>query len=651
VCGIAGVYRLGAEPPTEVERAADRELVATMLRAIEYRGPDDHGLESRGRATLGVRRLAILDVAGGHQPLADPSGRVWAIQNGEIYNYPALRSALAARGELRTGTDTELLPHLWLEHGPRCVERLRGMFACAIHDTRDDTLLLARDALGVKPLYVAEDGSRLLFASELKALLCDPRLKRELDPVQVARYLALGFVAGGGTVFRGIRKLRPGCRLVLGPGGRREDRFWSWPGFFHGAEPGPGDEEARAAEVARRLAASTESMLLSDRPVGILLSGGIDSSLLVALLPEPLRRELRTFTVGFEGGGHHDEREVARRVAGHLGTRHFESLVALDVAADLPRVAAFLDEPCADPAAVPAMCVAGAASEHVTVLLSGTGGDEVFGGYRRYRLPGLLERLAWLPRALAGWGARRLGDGAQHRRTRLGERLVHLRKALEARARPDFPAAYLSTFEPASPARWREALAIGAEPDAVTRDLMEELAAERGGLPASAEETAFAVDHHYYLPDDLLLKEDRMTMASSVEGRVPFLDQDLVAFAAGLPLASRFDRGAGKAVLRRIARRVLPAEIAERPKHGFSVPVEDWLRGPLDGLVGDVLGGAGSGVFEGAALRRWHDEHRRGRDRSGPLWAALLWELWWREVGSATPARLAGAGRPIRGRG
>src|SRR5258705_3148487 len=303
MCGIAGIYRLGQHPPTDAERSQDRECVAQMLRAIEYRGPDDHGLESIGRVTLGVRRLAILDVAGGHQPISDPSGRVWAIQNGEIYNYPELRAELGARHEFRTRTDTELLPALWIDHGPAAVERLRGMFAFAIYDTTDETLLLARDALGVKPLYVAEAGDRLLFASQLQALLCDPALARTLDPGGIARFLALGFVPGAGTVFRGVRKVRPGCRLVVRPGGTREERWWTWPEFFTGSVAPGTSVEAMADEIGRRLADSVQAMLLSDRPLGVLLSGGVDSSVLGALLPPEGRRGTPPFPIRFREAG------------------------------------------------------------------------------------------------------------------------------------------------------------------------------------------------------------------------------------------------------------------------------------------------------------------------------------------------------------
>jgi asparagine synthase (glutamine-hydrolysing) len=644
VCGIAGIYRRGERPPSEAERAADRALVREMLKVIRYRGPDDEGLECVGRVTLGVRRLSILDVAGGHQPLHDVSGRVWAMQNGELYDFAALRRDLSVRHTLRTHTDTELLPYLWLEQREDFLRSLRGMFALAVYDTADETLLLARDPVGVKPLYVAECGDRLLFASELKALLCDPALPRELDDEALIAFLGLGWMPAELTPFRAVRRVLPGCRLVLTPRGRRDERYWEWPRFFADRDAVSAPIERLADEACRRLGQSAVSMLMSDRPLGVLLSGGLDSSLLVALLPEEVRHEIRTFSIGFEDAGHHDERHYAGLVARHLGTRHREYTVPLEVAVELPRVMTYLDEPLADPAAVPAHLVARAAASEVTVLLSGTGGDEVFGGYLRHRLPGLLRWARCLPRPLAAAGARLLGDRALHRRSVAGERLVHLRKLLEARGRPDFLSAYLAAFEPAPSARWSEAFAGSIPPGRVVETMSRRLSAGLGRAPEGPAETALAVDHLFYLPDDLLLKEDRTTMGASVEGRVPYLDPPLVHFAAGLPLATRFEDGLGKRLLRVVARRLLPSGIADRPKHGFSVPIEDWLRGPLDGLVGDVFSGPGSGVFRMEALRRWHSEHRSGRDRSGALWAALSFELWWRLVGSAPPARVAGHG-------
>jgi asparagine synthase (glutamine-hydrolysing) len=648
MCGIAGIYRFGDAPLGESTWAEDHDRVTAMLRAIEYRGPDDAGLEQPGRVTFGARRLSILDVAGGHQPLSDASGRVWAAQNGELYDMPRLRADLATRHTFRTHGDTELLPYLYLEKGVAAVEGLRGMFAVAIHDTDDGTLLLARDPLGVKPLYWTRVGDRLLFASELKALLTDPAVPRELDMDGVGRYLALSYVPGEATVFRAIRKLRPGCRMVVTPSGLRIERYWAWPDFTPAPALADAPLDALAEQVSERLAESARAMLLSDRPVGVLLSGGVDSSLLAALLPEELRRETRTFSIGFEDGGHHDERMYARQVAEHLGTRHHESTVSMDLARDVPRVFALLDEPCADSAAVPAYLVAREASEHVTVVLSGTGGDELFGGYQRHRLPALLATLDWLPRGLARAGAQWLGDRDHHRRTVTGERLVLAGKLLEARGREPFLDSYLSTMQPAPPARWREATALAADPTTVAAKLAEEMAAELGHLPEDPAAIAAAADHLWYLPDDLLLKEDRTTMGASIEGRVPYLDDALVRHAATLPPRARLEGATGKRVLRRLAEQKLPPGISSRRKHGFSVPIEDWLRGPLEELAGDTFASAGSGLFHRDVLQRWHDEHRRRVDRSGPLWAALCFETWWREVGAADATRLAEFGKPLR---
>jgi asparagine synthase (glutamine-hydrolysing) len=463
------------------------------------------------------------------------------------------------------------------------------------------------------------------------------------------RFLALGFVPGERTAFTAIRKLRPGCRMLVTPSGMKIERYWAWPDWVADPTHAGASLDSLADQVGARLAESTRAMLLSDRPVGVLLSGGVDSSLLVALLPEEIRRETRTFSIGFEGGGLHDERPHARRVAEAMGTKHQESVAAFDLERELPRVVALLDEPCADPAALPAHLVARAAAEHVTVVLSGTGGDELFGGYRRHRLPGLLSNLAWLPPGLARAGARWLGERDRHRNSVQGERLLLAGKLLEAHGRESFVDAYLSTLEPATPSRWRESLALAVDPAGVTETLVAEMAQELGARPAAPSAIATAVDHLWYLPDDLLLKEDRTTMGASIEGRVPYLDDALVRFAATLPASARNGDGSGKRVLRRLAERLLPADIAARPKHGFSVPIEDWLRGPLKGLAGDTFAGPGSGLFRMDVLRRWHDEHQRHVDRAGALWAALTFELWWREIGSADAAQLTAHGRPERG--
>ena len=647
MCGIAGVLRLGPEPPSSATGAEDRATVDRMLRAIEYRGPDDRGIESVGRATLGAQRLAILDVAGGHQPLSDASGRVWAALNGEIYNFPELRRDLEPRHAFRTRTDTELLPHLWLERGPALASALSGMFGLAVYDARDERLLLARDPLGIKPLYVARLDGRLLWASELKALLAVPDVPRDLDLEAVGRYLKLGFVPGAATPFRAVRKLRPGTLLLVTPRGEEMRRYHEWPEFFAGPFDAATPLATLADEAERRVRAATLAMLEADVPVGLLLSGGIDSSVLAALLPEERRRGLRTFSIGFEGGGHYDERGFAREVAAHAGTRHREVTVTMDVAGELPRVAALLDEPCADPAALPAHLVARAASSEVKVLLSGTGGDEIFGGYRRHRLDRLLARIGWLPRTAARGIERLLAQWPLGRRTAAGERLVWLRKLMGARGQATFLAAYLAMFAPGPTDAFCDALAVDIDSDdddVTTSEMLREVRM----LPKGGPETGFLVDHLFYLPDDLLLKEDRMTMGASVEGRFPYLDPALVDFAAGLPLETRFEGDTGKRVLRAVARRHLPAAIARRPKHGFAAPIDEWLRGPLVGLAGETFATGGSGVFRRAALERWLAEHRAGRDRAEPLWRALSFELWWRELGGMPAARLGAMPIPVR---
>jgi len=389
--------------------------------------------------------------------------------------------------------------------------------------------------------------------------------------------------------------------------------------------------------------------LVSDVPLGALLSGGLDSGIVVAAMREFATGPLCTVSVGFEGGGELDETALARESARAFGTEHHEIRYGRnDALAILPELVWHNDLPIAEPLIVPSFFLFREARKHVTVVLSGEGADELFGGYRRHRLPGLLAKLQWLPPALARAGARALGERDQHRRTLAGERLVMARKLLEARGRGPFLAAYLSALEPARPSAWREATALAVDPGAVASALAAEMEREFASPPASPAALASAADHLWYLPDDLLLKEDRSTMGASLEGRVPYLDDALVRFAAALPISSRIEGATGKRILRRLAERVLPSEIATRRKHGFSVPIEDWLRGPLDALAGDTFAGRGSGLFHMDVIRRWHQEHRRHRDRSGALWAALCFELWWREVATADTARLIERGRPLR---
>jgi asparagine synthase (glutamine-hydrolysing) len=505
-------------------------------------------------------------------------------------------------------------------------------------DDANERLVVARDRFGIKPVYWLEQDGRLWFASELRCFRADPRVRLEVDEERFGDYLGLGYVPGEKAIYCGVRRLPPGHRLVADARGARVEPYSDKALGFEGF---PEDEEGQIALVERLLAASAERQLVSDVPLGVLLSGGVDSSVLTALLPESIRRDVRTFSVGFAGGGHHDERPVARRVAEHLGTRHVEREIELDASALFARAAEHLDEPLADPAAVPALAVAEAAAREVKVVLSGTGGDELFGGYRRYRIGEVRKRLGLVPPVAASSLAGLLATRAGSRATRWGELLVHAGKALEARGASDFIEAYVASQAPARDAEWRSVLAHAGNGGPVAT-LVGRLRTEswRDEDPARR---AFEFDRRFYLPDDLLAKEDRMTMACSIEGRVPFLDEDLAAAAGRLPMRAKIRGGTGKWILREIARRRLPQDVVDRPKHGFSVPVTEWLRGPLAERLADVAGSSSlSPVWDRAALRARVDEHRRGsRDHGGVLWAVLVWEHWWRSPSGPVPRATA----------
>ncbi len=631
MCGIAGIWRLGDDAcATSADaRAEDAQALGRMLDAIRHRGPDDDQRHASARANAGVRRLSIIDLEGGAQPLSDPSGAIWAGSNGELYNFQTVRERLLRAGHaFRTRCDTAVLPHLYLELGDDFAKELVGMFGCFVVDTEKQRLVLARDRFGVKPLYWVAQGERLWFASELRSLKADGRIALDVDPARFHDYLALGYVPGEETIYRGVKRLPPGHRLAADAHGFRVEPYSNRPPAF---DTMPAVEAGQIELVERLLAASIERQLVSDVPLGVLLSGGLDSSVLTALLPRGARSDVRTFSVGFKDGGHHDERAVARQVATLLGTRHVEREIELDARSWFLRAGEHLDEPLADPAAVPALAVADAAAQDVKVVLSGTGGDELCGGYRRYQLGSVRRRLAFVPAPLARTLARVLSGRSGSRSTRAAEMLVFASKALQARAGTDLLEAYVLSQTPAGDDTWRGVLAEGTGNGGPARSLVGRLR-ETPWDDRDATAWAQEFDRRYYLPDDLLLKEDRMTMACSIEGRVPFLDEDLAFAAARLPLAAKIRGGTGTWILRAIARRHLPAEVVERPKHGFSVPVTEWLRGPLAGLLHDAVSDSAlSPLWDRAAMRARIDEHVKERlDHGGVLWSFLVWEHWWR---------------------
>jgi asparagine synthase (glutamine-hydrolysing) len=603
-----------------------------MTAALRHRGPDDGGVELVGPCALGHRRLAVLDLDTGYQPVRNEDGSVVAVFNGELYNFRELRAELAARGhEVRGTGDTPLLPHLYEEHGPRFVERLEGMFALALWDDRRGRLVLARDRLGKKPLLWTRlaDGS-LAFASELKALAELPGLPRRVDLRALDAYLALGYVPGAATALEGVRRLPPAHVLVVEPHGERLKRYWEPRLLTERLSDAEWIERVRAAvlEAVRR-------RLVADVPLGALLSGGIDSSVVVAAMAQLASEPVRTFAVGF-GDPRYDEREHARAVAARWGTRHEELVVEPDVAELLPRLAWAYDEPFADSSALPTYLVCAHARRHVTVALTGDGGDETFGGYERYRAHGLAARLGHVP-SLPRAAAR-------------GLRLLPAARR-EPRSTPYRAARFLELA--AAPAGERYGRLMEIFPASLRASLWEpDALAELGAPPASGELLGpqrgagltglQRLDLETYLPGDLLVKADIASMACSLELRAPLLDHHVVELGLSLPDHLKARGGRGKLALRRAFAADLPPAILARGKRGFGVPVSHWFRGELRPLAEDVLLGErarGRGLFRPGAVERLVAAHVRGEaDHGARLWALVMLELWLERYADRTAA-------------
>lgn len=552
MCGICGTLSLDLG-------AADRRAAEAMSAALVHRGPDDAGLHVDGAAALGFRRLSILDLGGGHQPMLSEDGLVAVVFNGEIYNHPALKARLEADGVVyRTRSDTETILQLYLREGARCVSRLEGMFAFAVWDARERRLLLARDRLGIKPLYYSVEGGRLAFASELRAL-ARAGISREPDPLAFWDYLNYGYVHAPRTMLASARRLPPGHCLVADASGVTVRRYYALPGENGGA-PQDWDGGDPLAELERRLSAAVKSHLLSDVPVGAFLSGGLDSSLIVALMARELPK-VRTFTIGFSGArGGVDESAWARKVARRLGTDHHELILPADVLDRVEDLAACLDEPLADSALLPTYLLSRFARESVKVVLTGEGADELFAGYDRYKAAYVSELIEALPepfRPAAAGLARGLGRGRAFSR-------VPLRGASDwAEATRHGRAAEMKSY--LSP-RALEAV------DAPWNEWI-------GALPGlKGLNGALAADLRTVLAECLLMKVDKAGMRASLEARVPFLDRSVVELALSLGAGEKIRFFKGKALLRRLARRHLPADVVWRRKHGFVVPWEDWVR-------------------------------------------------------------------------
>ncbi|HEY8725811.1 MAG TPA: asparagine synthase (glutamine-hydrolyzing) [Gaiellaceae bacterium] len=601
MCGIAGLYSPAGAP--------NPELVDAMRAALVHRGPDEGSTDAFGHCVLGHQRLKVIDLDTGYQPVSNETGDVVAVFNGEAYNFMSLRDQLRGH-EVRGTGDTPILPHLYEESGPHFVERLHGMFAVALWDAGRERLVLARDRLGKKPLLWARlpDGT-LAFASELKALLRLPQLSREIDLDAVDAYLALQYVPGDRTALRGIHKLAPGHVLVAEGATQRIERYW---------QPEPADPSANDGEWLERVRATVgeavRKRLVADVPLGALLSGGIDSSIVVALMAQASSQPVRTFTVGFPDV-RYDERAYARAVASRYGTLHEEVEIEEDIASTLPRLAATFDEPLGDEAAFPTFLIAEQARRHVTVALVGDGGDESFAGYERYVAHRLAERIPPLV-AQAGAAALRLLPAARR----------------EPRSSLFRATRFLDVAS--APAGQRYARLMEVFPVELRRELWSDtrLAQQVRLEPAGHGVAGLQLlDLETYLPGDLLLKADLASMAHSLELRSPLLDHEVVALGLALPESLKTRGREGKVALRRAFAADLPPEVAGRGKTGFGVPLGRWFRSDLRDAAHDLLS-SDRGWFRPETVRRLLDEHESGHaDHGHRLWCLLMLELWVRE--------------------
>ena len=624
MCGIAGITSVGRP---------DAGLVRRMCGTLVHRGPDGSGFHDDDHAALGMRRLAIIDVAGSQQPVYNEDQTVAAVFNGELYNFPQLREDLHRRGHrFVTNGDSECLVHLYEDYGDDLVHHLRGMFAFAIWDSTARRLLLARDRVGKKPLYWREDGASLAFGSELKALVADPAFGRRIDPVALHHYLTYQYVPAPWSIYQGIQKLPPGHLLSWQDGVTKVSQYWRLDST---ERPVPSIPEA-AEHLRGLLLDATKVRMLSERPLGAFLSGGLDSSAVVAAMARQTSGPVKTFSIGFENA-QFDERIHARRLAEFYGTDHHEFVVtpaAMDV---LPTLAWHFDEPFADASAIPSLYVARMSSEHVTVVLTGDGGDEAFGGYRRYATMGMSGRIP-VPR-IARPRLRTLGS-LTVRHSRPGSWPSTAGRIAEVLSQP-VPRRYARLMSYFTPEQ---------KLDLYTEALRDRLAGEDSYVlldEAYAESRARSdvgrlmdTDVQTYLPGDLLPKVDITTMACSLEARSPFLDHHLMEWAAGLPGRYKVRLWTTKFLLKQAMLPWLPADLVTRRKQGFGVPIASWLRTDLHDLSRDVLTDSTArsrGLFRPEAVSALLSEHDQGINHSTRIWALIQFELWHRNFIDAGP--------------
>ena len=639
MCGIAGQIRSDG-------RGVERALLERMCAALEHRGPDSRGIHHDGEAALGIQRLRVIDLETGDQPIFNEDGSIAVVLNGEIYNYRELRTRLEGSGHrFSTKGDTEVIVHLYEELGPRCVEELHGMFAFAIWDRPRRRLTIARDRVGKKPLFYSHRNGALSFASEIRSLLSDPEIPRDLDPVALDCYLTYQYVPAPMAAFRAVRKLPPASILVHEDGKVSIERYWE---LDYGRKRDASDVREVHERVRELIRTAVRRRMIADVPLGVFLSGGIDSSTVVAAMAESSSEPVKTFTIGFEDQ-RFSELPNARLIAERFGTDHHEMIVRPDAVSMIPRIARHYGEPFADSSALPSFQVAELCRQEVTVALNGDGGDESFAGYDRYMRSAVVERIARaLPdpirRAIGAAGRRSDEVGARSRPVNRARRLAR-RLGLETGERYR---STMSTFQNAG----RAALYsddFAAEVD----DSLNHAVIDGPWADASGEaliDVMLEVDVNTYLPGDLLVKVDIASMASSLEARSPFLDHELMEFAASLPAATKLRGTEKKALLRDALRGWIPDQILDGPKRGFELPmIGEWFRGELRGHLTETLTdprALGRGYFRPDQVQRLLEQHLSGRaDHSFQLWTLMMFEAWQQELVDGGAPDLAATSR------
>ena len=633
MCGIAGIFDLGERRPI------DESLLVAMRDSLRHRGPDDEGLHVEPGVGLGHRRLSIIDLSGGHQPCYNEDSTVVVVYNGEIYNFQELVEELSALGHtFRSKCDTEVLVHAWEEWGEASVERYNGMFAFALWDRNRKTAFLARDRLGIKPLYYARtDDGRILFGSELKSLLVDQRLSRELAPEAVEEFFAYGYVPEPRSIFRRVQKLSPGHTLSITPEGASEPRRY-WDVTFEAVEGGTDD--ALGEELIGRLRQAVSKRLMSDVPLGAFLSGGVDSSAVVAMMAGESEEAVNTCSIAF-GEREFDESVFAARVAERYQTNHHVESVKPDDAELLDRLASLYDEPFADSSAMPTYRVSELARKRVTVALSGDGGDENFAGYRRYRWHSYEERMrAFMPASLRRPFFGLLGRA--YPKADWAPKILRAKSTLEALARDSIEGYFHSVTILGDSLRSR-LFSDGFRNQLGGYGAIEVLRRHGQNAPEHPLSRVQYLDLKTYLVGDILTKVDRASMAHSLEVRVPILDHELVEWAATLPPQAKLRGREGKFLFKRSLESYLPHDVLYRPKMGFAVPLASWFRGPLKERVREAVLGPrllDTGIFNERFLQKIVSEHQSGvRDFSAPLWSLLMFEAFCRQrEGETTPS-------------